>query len=203
MESLINQNFAYLFITAAVLLAIATMLFPRLMWLKIGMALCLLAAGYELFHLIANPWALLAAALSPFIFLIATRQSSHHNPLLLLTGVMLICGSLFMFVDKNGRPTINLMLVPLVSMFCAEFIWIAARRHARTLAGGRGENPNSYIGLIGTAFTDIEDVGMVQVDDETLPARSEQLIPAGSAVRIVKNEGRLLVVKKVEKLSSK
>ena len=203
MESLINPNLAYLLIISAVLLGIASILYPRSIWLKVGMLLSLGAAGFELFYLIANSWALLAAALSPLFFFFATRQESLRRPLLMLTVVSLILGAAFMFVDKNGRPTISLALPPLASIFCAEFIWFASKRLSTRGARRGEENPNSYIGLIGTAYTEIEDVGMVQVDGETLPARSEERIPAGSQVRIVKNEGRLLVVKKVEKVSKK
>jgi membrane-bound ClpP family serine protease len=201
MEFLINQNLTYILIVTAVMLMLTTILFPRSILPKIGILLCLGAAGFEMYHIKANPWALLITALSPLPFFFATRYSSLRRQLLLLTVVILISGSVFLFTDQNGGPAINLGLVPLVSIFCALFILVAAESHLNAEDAKRGASPDPYIGVIGLASTEIDDIGLVQIDGETCPARSDQPIPAGSRVRILKCEGRVLVVKKVEKLS--
>jgi membrane-bound ClpP family serine protease len=200
MDFLINPNIAYLFVVAAVMLAITTLLFTRSKLSKIGMLVCLAGAGVELFNLQANPWALVVVALSPLPYFVATRQAGPRRPLLVITAGMLIFGSVFLFVDKNGSPVVHSALLWLVSVLCAEFIWIATERRLNSQDVRRGVDPDSYVGLTGTAITQVEDVGLVQIEGETCPARSEQPIPAGSTVRVIKNEGRVLVVKKVEKL---
>jgi hypothetical protein len=68
MDFLINPNIAYLFVVTAVMLAITTLLFPRSSLSKIGMLVCLAGAGFELFNLQANPWALVVTALSRCLF---------------------------------------------------------------------------------------------------------------------------------------
>ncbi len=203
MEFLINQNLAYILIVAAVMLTITSFLFPRFVLLKIGMVLCLGAAGFEFSKLHANAWALLMVALSPFPYFVATGQSSQRRQLLIVTVAMLVFGSAFLFVDENGSPAINMGLLFIVSTFCALFILIATEGKLNTQGSKRGINPDSYIGLIGKAITNIDDVGLVQIEGETCSARSDQPILAGSPVRILKYEGRVLVVKKVEKLSGK
>jgi len=204
MEFLINQNLTYLLIVAAVMLTITTILFPRSILPKIGMALCLGAAGFELFYLQANVWALLVVALSPLPFFVATRQSDLNRPMLLMSTAMLFFGSVFLFVDKNGSPTIiSSGLLMFVSVFCALFILVATQSNFNAKGSNHGINPDSYVGLIGKATTNVDDVGMVQIEGETCPARSDEPIPAGSPVRILKCEGRVLVVKRVEKLSPK
>ena len=203
MEFLINQNVAYILVVTAVMLTITTFLFPRSILPKIGMVLCLGAAGFELSKLQANAWALLVLALSPFPYFVATGQSSQHRQLLIITVAMLFFGSAFLFVDENGSPAINMGLLFIVSIFCALFILVTTEGKIKARDSNRGINPDSYIGLIGKAITDIDDVGLVQIEGETLSARSDQPILAGSPVRILKYEGRMLVVKKVEKLSGK
>jgi membrane-bound ClpP family serine protease len=203
MEFLINQNLAYILIVTAAMLAISTFLYPRSILPKIGVVLCLGAAGFELSKLQANAWALLMVALSPFPYFVATSQSSQRRQLLLITVAMLVFGSAFLFVDKNGSPAINMGLLFFVSIFCALFILIATEGKLNAQASNRGINPDSYIGLIGKAITNIDDIGLVQIEGETCSARSDQPIPAGSPVRILKYEGRVLVVKKVEKLTGK
>jgi membrane-bound ClpP family serine protease len=203
MDFLINQNLAYILVVMAVMLTITTFLLPRSILPKIGMVLCLGAAGFEFSKLQANAWALIMLVLSPFPYFVATVQSSQHRQLLIITIAMLFFGSAFLFVDENGSPTINMGLLFIVSIFCALFILIATEGKLKTRGSNRGINPDSYIGLIGMAITNIDDVGLVQIEGETCSARSEQPILAGSSVRILKYEGRMLVVKKVEKLSGK
>jgi len=203
MEFLINQNLAYILIVTAVMLTITTFLFPRSILPKIGMVLCLVAAGFELSKLQANAWALLMLALSPFPYFVATGQSSQRRQLLIITVAMLFFGSAFLFVDENGSPAINMGLLFFVSVFCALFILVATEGKLNARDSNRGINPDSYIGLIGKAITNIDDVGLVQIEGETCSARSDQPILAGSPVRILKYEGRVLVVKKVEKLAGK
>jgi membrane-bound serine protease (ClpP class) len=203
MNFFISPNFAYLFAIAAVMLAISTILFPRAKWFKIGMLVCLVGAGFELFNLQANPWALVMIALSPLSFYAATRQPGQRRILLLITGMMVVVGSMFLFVDQKGMPQVNIALLMLVSVICAQYIWVGTERQLNALENRRGVDPDSLIGLTGTTTTLVEDVGMVEIEGEVWPARSDQPIPAGSTVRVLKYAERVLVVKKVEKLAGK
>jgi membrane-bound serine protease (ClpP class) len=201
MNFLINPNLAYLFVVAAVMLTIASLLFPRSNLSKIGSLVCLLGAGFELFNLQANPWALIVTALSPLPYFFAIRSTGLRRLFLAVTAAMLIFGSVFLLVDQNGTPVVNTGLLWLVSLICAQFIWVGTERRLNIQSAWRGVDPDSLVGLVGTATTRVEDVGLVQIEGETCSARSDQPIPAGSPVRVLKAEGRILVVKKVEKLT--
>jgi membrane-bound serine protease (ClpP class) len=203
MNFLIDLNLAYFLSVMAVMLAISTILFPRAKWPKIGMLICLAGAGFELFNLQANPWALLVMALSPLPYYVATQQPGLRRILLLVTGAMVIFGSMFLFVDKKGTPVVHIALLIMVSMICAQYIWVATERRLNNLENRRGVDPDSLIGLTGTTTTLVEDVGLVKINGDIWPACSDQPIPPGSTVRIVKYAGRVLVVKKVEKLAGK
>jgi len=204
MVVLININFAYLLIVAAVMLEITIILFPKAVIPNNGIALCLGMAAYELYHLSANPWALVVTALSPFLYFFAIHQTGNFRHLLLaLTAIMLVFGSVYMFVDKYGHPTINPALMGLVSIICAEFIWVATERRLNAQGIKLGINPEPIVGIIGRAVTDVFDLGLVEFEGETWSARSDHPILAGSAVRILKNEGMILVVKKAENLTLK
>src|SRR6266540_7444765 len=89
MGLLINPNVAYLLVVTAVMLMLLTFMNPKPNWLKIGMAICLVAAGYELVNLKGNPWAFAVVALSPLPLFIAIRQERVNSPLFLLTILML------------------------------------------------------------------------------------------------------------------
>ncbi len=199
MEFLINPNSAYLLVIAAIVLMVATTLFPKHLSLKVGAVLCLGLALYELWVLKANMWALVVVALSVLPFLRAMREMRFSFALFALTILLLIVGSAFLFTDQDGRPLI-LRLTVIVSMLAAEFIWIAMRR-ASDRNNPRGNDRDSLIGLTGEAYTDIHEFGSVRAVGEIWQANSKVPIPAGSTVRIVRQTGLILTVKKVEKLT--
>lgn len=203
MNALINPNLAYFFVVAAVMLTMTSLLFPHSNWSKIGILVFLVGAEYELYYLHANPWALAAVVLSPLPYFGALRKVGPRRPLLVVTAGMLVLGSIFLLVDQNGLPVVHDGLLFLMSTICAYFILAVTVRRVNPQSTRRGVNPNSLVGLIGTATTLVEDIGLVKVDGEICSARSDHPIPAGSAVRVVKLEGRILVVKKVEKLTRK
>jgi membrane-bound ClpP family serine protease len=107
----------------------------------------------------------------------------------------------FLVVDKNGRPMVNFLLAGSVSAFCGEFIWIAVGRVLNAQGVRLSNDPNSPVGLIGEAQTEIYITGSVQVEGELWQARSEKPIPAGSLVRILRCDGFVLTVKQVEKFA--
>jgi membrane-bound serine protease (ClpP class) len=203
MEFLVSPNVAFVLIVAAVMLFMATLVNLKSAMLKIGMALCLLAAGYELVYLKGNPWALLVLAFSPLPFFALTRQIRLHLPLLIITILMLVVGSVFLFVDQNGRPVVNYLLAGGVSIVCGEFVWITAGRKQNADGTRISDVPDGMVGLTGNVRTEIEvhSTGSVEVEGEVWMARSKTPIPVGSTVRILRRDGAVLTVKKVEKLN--
>ena len=200
MEFLINQNIAHLIVVMTIMLLLSTILYPKLVILKVLAVLFLGVAFYQLLYLQANFWALAMAAFSVLPFMVAIRQTQMRLSLVALTILMLVVGSIFLFTDENGSP-IDPQVSGIISIFCAEFIWISVKRQININNPRRGPDPNSVVGLIGEAYTDIHEFGSVRVADEIRQAHSETFIPTGSTVRILKDEGFTLFVKKVEKLA--
>jgi len=175
MAFLTNPNLAHLFVLVGVILLLLTNINPKSSRLKVGMALCLVAAAVEFVYLKVNPWAFLALALSPLSFFLAVRQARSHNPLFLLSILMLTISSIFLFVDQNNRPVVNYGLAGFVSSKCGAFIWITTEG-IRNAEGARLSNdPDSVVGLIGETRTDIEphSAGSVLVEGELWQARSK------------------------------
>jgi len=200
MEFLINPNITHFIVVTTIMLLITTTLYPKLVVLKVLAVLFLGVAFYELLYLEANLWALVIATFSVLPFMAALRQEQMHLSLVALTILMVVVGSIFLFTDENGNP-INLGLTGIISIFCAEFIWISVKRQININNPRRGPDPNSLVGLIGDAYTDIHEFGSVRIAGEIRQAHSENFIPGGSTVRILKDEGYTLFVKKVEKLT--
>jgi membrane-bound ClpP family serine protease len=200
--ALINPNVAYLLIVTAVMLFIMIAVAPKSSLLKVGLTVCLGAAGYEFSQLGGDPWALLVVALSPLPFFVAIRQPRSQPFLAIVTILMLTVGSVFIFWNAGGQPY-RLPLAGFVSIICGRIIWILFLRIRDTRSARLSDNPDSLVGLIGTARSEIEkyETGSVEIEGELWVARSDQPIPAGSMVRIVCFDGLVLTVEKVEKLT--
>jgi membrane-bound ClpP family serine protease len=117
--------------------------------------------------------------------------------------MIFIFGSVFLFVDEKGLPVVHPALLFLITTICVHYIWVVTEQRLNAQETRRGIDPDSVIGLIGTTTTFVEDVGLVKIEGEIWPACSDQPIPSGSTVRVIKYLGRVLVVKKVEKLDGK
>jgi membrane-bound serine protease (ClpP class) len=199
MEFLLNPNVAYVLIVAAAMLALTAIVVPGTGLPEIGLVLCLGLAGYAVYSLGINGWALLIVSLSVIPFVFALRVKRLRFPLLAISILMLIGGSIFLFVDEKGWPAVNPLLAVIVSILCGGFIWIAVDRVLVAQHARPSNNPDALIGKIGETRTEINTDGSVQISGELWSARSEKPIAAGSPVRVVQREGFILVVEKVPK----
>jgi membrane-bound serine protease (ClpP class) len=197
MEYLLNPNVAYVLIVASAMLALMAIVIPGTGVPEIGLAICLGLAGYSIYSLGINIWALVVVGLSVIPFILALRLKAFRLPLLALAILMLIGGSIFLFLDAKGWPAVNPILAGIVSILCGGFIWIATEK---TLAAQQAKpviDLNSLVGKIGEARTEIGDEGSVQVGAELWSAQSEKPIAKGSTVRVTQRDGFVLTVEKV------
>jgi membrane-bound serine protease (ClpP class) len=133
----------------------------------------------------------------PFVF--ALRVKALRLPLLAFSILLLIGGSVFLFVDEKGWPAVNPLLAGMISILCSGLIWFLAER---AMAAQRRQPSNDLgilIGKIGEARTEVSAEGSVQVSGELWSARSEKPIASGSPVRVVQLDGFVLIVEKVPK----
>ena len=197
MNTLVNANIAYLLLMFGSIFLMMAIVTPGTHLLEGGALLMLAAAGYEIYNLGFNWWALiiLVLALVPFIFSI---RKSGREWALGLSLLALIVGSLYMFPGTGFLPAVNPVLAVVISLMSAGFLWFVVRKgmqafHARPL-----QDLQNLIGQTGQAKTEIAIVngGSVQVASELWSARSEAPIPAGSRIRVVSREGFTLIVER-------
>ena len=197
----INPSVAYLLIFTGVMLLLIMFNDTKYSWPKVGaMAFCILAGVAEFIVLDGNPWAFLIVVLSPLPYFIAMRQERFHSPLFLFTIFMLTIGSAYLFVDENRRPLANLGLAGMVSVFGGLLIWIIIeRKRTADRAPFIGE---TLVGMTGEVWIAIEPFapGSVRIEGELWRARSREKIPAGTVVRVIRQDGITLTVKKVENI---
>lgn len=203
MEFIINPKVAYLLIFTGVMLLLIMFNDTKYSWPRtIAMAFCIVAGIAQFFILDGNPWAFLIVVLSPLPYFVAMRQERFHSPLFLFTIFMLTIGSAYLFVGEDGRPLANLGLVGMVSVFGGLLIWMIIER-TRT-AGKAPLIGETLVGMTGQVWVAIEPSapGSVRVEGEIWRARSKEILPAGTLVRVIRQDGVLLTVKKVENIKS-
>lgn len=196
MDFLLDPNLAYLFLLGGFLLGMLALVTPGTGFFEIGALFCIALAGYAVYNLSVNLWALffLVLCLVSFIYAI---QKPKRELFLGISILLLVIGSVFLFPREEG---FGIAVNPLVALFAstlvAGFLWIAARNSIEAEFSKPAHDLNTLIGQVGEARTDIHDEGSVQVGMELWSARSVDLIPAGTPVRVVRREGFYVIVEK-------
>ena len=154
-------------------------------------AICLLLSAYGLGVLSFRPWALVLLVLAMFAFAIDVQTGVPR----FWTGagtVMLVIGSLRLY-DDHGMSWIPLVTgIGLTVAFVLSGMPALVRTRFSTTTIGR----EWMIGEMGTALTDIDPDGTVEVRGAKWRARTNRLTPleAGVPARVIAIEGTILEV---------
>jgi membrane-bound serine protease (ClpP class) len=192
-ELLLNPNVAYLLLVIGTMLAILALLSPGTGLIEVGALFVLLLAGWGIFNLPVNFWALGVLILGVFPFLLALRRSGN----LIFLGISvlaLVVGSAFLFRGEGWQPAVNPLLALLVSAISSGFLWVVAQKALEAERATPTHDLSALIGAVGEAKTEVHAEGTVQVGGELWTARSAQPIPDGAKVRVVRREGLILDV---------
>lgn len=195
MDFLLDPNVAYLFLLGGVVLAMLSLASPGTGLFEIGAFFCIALAGYAIYNLSFNWWALLLLGLSivPFVYAI---QKPKREPFLALAILLLIVGSVFMFPRGANQAIVSPLVAILGSGLVAGFLWVAVRKSMEATTARPTHDLSGLIGQVGEARTRINEEGSVFVAGELWSARSEQSIPAGSSIRVLRREGFILIVER-------
>jgi len=195
MDFLLDPNVAYLILLGGVLLAMLALAAPGTGLFEVGAFFCIALAGYAIYHLSFNWWALVLLALSvvPFVYAI---QKPKRELYLALSILLLVVGSVFMFPATEGQTAVNPLVAILASGLVAGFLWVAVRKSLEAARARPSHDLEELVGQIGEARTKVFEDGSVQVAGELWSARSESPIAAGNLIRVVKREGFVLIVEK-------
>ncbi len=196
---LLNPNIAYCFLVGGFSLALMAILTPGTGLLEIGAFFSLLLAGYGVYNLPINYWALVVLLLGVFPFIWAVRKSGQMI-YLGISILALVAGSAYLFSgDVWWQPAVHPVLALLVSLLVGGFFWIVARKTLEADSAPPSHDLSALNGALGEAKSEIHYEGSAQVLGELWAARSENPIPDGSAIRVVGREGFILEVEKVDK----
>ena len=193
MNFLLDPNVAYLLVIGGVLLAMLALAAPGTGLLEVAAFFCMVLAGYAVYNLAFNWWALLLLALSviPFVY---SLQKPKREVFVALSILLLIAGSIFMFQRTANGNTVNPLVAIAASVLVAGFLWVAAQKSAQAASARPMHDLNALVGQVGEARTKVEEEGSVLVAGELWSAKSDKAIAAGSLVRVIRRDGFVLIV---------
>jgi membrane-bound ClpP family serine protease len=193
MDLLLNPNFAYFLLVVGTITLMMAILTPGTHLLEGGALLLLAGAGYEIYRLGFNLWALivLVVSLAPFVYAI---RASKRQVFLGVSLLGFIIGSVYLYPSRGLVPAVNPFLAIVVSVLAAGFVWFVTGRVLLAHRAPALQDLGTLIGRTGQAKTPVQQEGVVQVAGELWSARSEKALPAGSWVRVISREGFTLVV---------
>ena len=195
MDFLLEPNIAYLILLGGVLLGLMAIVTPGTGLFEVGAFFCLALAGYAVYNLSFNWWALIILILSivPFIYAI---QKPKRELYLGISILLLVVGSVFLFAKDGWKPAVNPFVALLTSGLMSAFLWIAVRKTTQAASARPTHDLEVLVGSTGEAKTKVHEDGSVYVAGEMWSAKSDSPIPAGSSIRVVRREGFILVVEK-------
>jgi len=195
MDFLLDPNVAFLFLLGGALLAMLALVTPGTGFFEIAAFFSLVLAGYAIYNLSFNWWAMVLLALSivPFIYAI---QKPKRELYLGLSILLLVVGAVFMFPRTDGQAGVNPVVAITASGLVSGFLWIAIRKTLEAAHAKPTHDLDRLVGQTGEAKTKIHENGSVQVGSELWSARSDSPIPERSVVKVIRREGFTLVVEK-------
>jgi len=196
MNLFLDPNVAYLVLVVGFVLGVLALLTPGTGILEIGTLLAMFLAGYSIYNLPINTWALILLIVGVVPFLLALRKFKQWY-WLIPAILSLIVGSIFLFKLDSGALAINPFFASLVSILAAVFLWFVGRKTIDAMKARPTQDLSRLIGMVGEARTDIAMDGTVYVGGEDWSARSEKKIRSGAQIKVIKREGLVLLVEPV------
>jgi membrane-bound serine protease (ClpP class) len=193
MEILLNPNMAYLLLVAGTLFTLTAIMVPGTGMPEILAFFLIVLAGYAVYHLGINWWALLIMLLSLLPFFFAVR--GPRRELWLAVSILgLTIGSVFFFPPARGLISVDPLLAVVTTVLYGAFLWAAARKVVQIAMSRPAHDLSTLVGERGESKTAVKVKGSVQVAGELWSARSENPIAAGRPIRIAGREGFVLIV---------
>ncbi len=195
LQSLSDPNIAYIFLILGIWGIIAEFSSPGIGFPGIVGAICLILAFLSFHSLPINIAGFLLIFLAIIFFVLEVKIASYG---LLATGgiVSMILGSFMLIKPFSFIKGISIPLILGVSIFTALLflfvLFFVIKAHQRKVTTGK----EGLIGEIGEARTDLNPYGKIYVHGEYWNGKSQEgLIEKGARVKVVRVDGRELLVK--------
>jgi membrane-bound serine protease (ClpP class) len=196
MNPIIDPNIAYVLLIVGFMLTVLALLTPGTGVVEIIGLFSMILAGYGIISNPSHYWALII--LIPFLPLIFVYRKFKKDYLLIIAIAMLNIGSFMIFKSEDGGFAVSPVIAIVVLLVNAPILWIVVKKIIEAIDKAPDFDPENIVGNVGVARTNILNDGTAYVAGEEWSARSETRIERGEKVRVVRKEGLILWVEKIE-----
>ena len=197
MEFLLDPNIAYLLLVGGIFLVVLSFITPGTGIVEISALFVLVLAGWDIYKLPVNYWALALLILGVIPFLLALR-ATRKTIYLALSILVIVFASSFLFRSEIWwQPAVNPFLAVITSILFAAYMWIGINKVLEAERSKPKHELNSLIGQVGEAKTNVYEEGSVQVAGELWSATSNQPISINARVRVLRRQGFILEVEEI------
>ena len=155
----------------------------------------MILAGYGIISNPANYWALII--LLPFLPLIFIYRKTKKDYFLILAIASLNIGSYTIFKSESGGFAVSPVIAIVVTILNAPILWVVVKKIIEAIDRKPDFDPGNIIGAVGEARTNIYQDGTAYIAGEEWSAKSEVKIEKGEAVKVLRKEGLILWVEKI------
>jgi len=191
-QTLVNPNVVYILLIAGLWAVVLAFITPGTGIAEAAAVAFLGLAAIGMTRLPLNVVGLAFVLLSIFLFSLELKWPSHGA--FLVAGMLTLGGGSFFLFRSEVSFGVSLWTVGATVIATAAFFSFAltkalAMRHVPPV-----QNPDAVVGTLGEAKTDIFADGTVQVGNELWTAQADELIPAGTKVKVTQRIGLRLKV---------
>lgn len=195
---LLNPDIIYLALVLGFMLALMAVLTPGTTIIEISALFAFLIAGWGIYNLPVNLWALFVLSLGVVFFALAVRRRAQRG-FLAAAIAALIVGTLYLLRGPRWwLPIVHPLLGTTASLLMGGLVWLVTIKVVEAEIGRPTHDLEGLIGRIGEARTEVHHSGTAQIAGEEWSVRSQAPIPAGTSVRVRGREGFTLEVEAVE-----
>ena len=196
----LDPNIAYVVLVLAFILGTLALAAPGTGFLELGAIALMAFAGYALFQLNFNLWALVVLIIGLPIFFFAVRPGSRLRQWIMLALALLFfwVGSVFLLVNQSGGLAINMFLGFFVSLASGGFMWFVFRKAIDAYQMPVKQSFSGLEGTEGIALTEIGREGTVLVRSENWSAFSKTSIAKHSRIKVIARQGLILEVEEIK-----
>jgi membrane-bound serine protease (ClpP class) len=196
MNPIIDPNIAYVLLIVGFVLSVLALLTPGTGVLEIVGLFSMILAGYGIVSNPSHYWALII--LIPFLPLIYVYRRTKKDYYLVISIALLNIGSFMVFKSESGGFAVSPFIAIVVVLLNAPVLWIVVKKIIEAIDTKSVFDAKNILGKIGEARTNIFQDGTVYVMGEEWSARSEVKINKGEKIKVIRKEGLVLWVERID-----
>ncbi len=196
LDTIAHPNVAYVLMIVGMIGIIVEISTPGAIFPGVAGGICLLLAFFASQALPINYVGVMLLILSIILFIVELKVPSY-GALGLGAVISFILGSIMLFDSDESAVRVSWSVIIPVAVAVSLFFFVAMSLVFKAWMSKPRTGNQGLIGEIGTAITEIENSGKIEIRGEYWNAKADRFIPRGERVRVTQIDGLQVMVTRV------